>query len=226
MNEAKKQTARSRGRFITIEGIEGVGKTSNIDFVDRFLNRHGVESIVTREPGGTDLGRTIRQLLLDPGHSKMATDSELLLMFADRAQHLDEVIRPALAGGRWVICDRFVDATYAYQGGGRQVAMDRITQLEEWIVGKTRPDLTLLLDAPVGLALQRANQRSAPDRFESERAGFFERVRSCYLERAGKEPQRIKIIDAGQALMVVQDQIKAVLEEFIGHSSEHGHVGA
>ena len=165
------------GRFITVEGSEGVGKSSNLDFIESLLREAGKDVVRTREPGGTELGETLRGILLDARQKAICDDAELLLMFAARAQHLAEVIRPALAAGKWVLCDRFTDATYAYQGGGRGIPFDRIAVLEQWVQGDLRPDLTLLLDMPVEAGLARAGARSEPDRFEQEQTTFFERVR-------------------------------------------------
>ncbi|MGD8407542.1 MAG: dTMP kinase [Thiohalophilus sp.] len=203
------------GYFITVEGGEGVGKSSNLAFIEAWLREAGKEVVMTREPGGTGLGEKIRELLLDANQTGMAVDTELLLMFAARAQHLNEVIKPALAAGKWVVCDRFTDATYAYQGGGRGVDLQRIAQLEQWVQGNLRPDLTLLLDLPVQQGLQRAGQRSAPDRFEQEQQHFFERVRETYLIRARQEPNRFRVIDAAPALEQVQQQIAAVLSVLV-----------
>ena len=200
------------GRFITIEGIEGVGKTTNIDFIHSLLNDAGHEVVLTREPGGTPIGEDVRELLLGHKHEGMSDDTELLLMFAARAEHLHKVIRPALAEGKDVLCDRFTDATYAYQGGGRGIAVEHIAVLENWVQAELRPDLTLLLDVPVAVGLDRAGKRSAPDRFEKEKHDFFERVRDMYLQRAKAEPQRYRIIDASQALDDVQSQIQVALQ--------------
>lgn len=202
-----------RGRFITLEGSEGVGKTSNLAFMERHLRTAGCEVVVTREPGGTAVGEQIRALLLDPANKTMVSDCELLLMFAARAQHIQEVILPAVAHGAWVLCDRFTDATYAYQGGGRGVDPARIAALETWVQGGLRPDLTLLLDLPVAVGLARAGERGAPDRFEQEQQAFFERVRQAYLEQATAQPQRYRVVDAGQPLEAVQAAIAAVLDE-------------
>jgi dTMP kinase len=200
------------GRFITIEGIEGVGKTTNIEFIDSLLRDAGREVVLTREPGGTPIGEDIRELLLGHKHDGMSDDTELLLMFAARAEHLDKVIRPALAEGKDVLCDRFTDATYAYQGGGRGIAVDHIAVLENWVQAELRPDLTLLLDVPVAVGLERAGNRSTPDRFEKEKHDFFERVREMYLQRAKAEPHRYRIIDASQPLDEVQSQIRTALQ--------------
>ncbi len=204
-----------RGRFITVEGSEGVGKSSNLAFIEDFLRKAGINIVRTREPGGTSLGESVRELLLDARQTAMCDDMELLLMFAARAQHLAEVIRPALEAGQWVLCDRFTDATYAYQGGGRGVPMERIQVLEDWVQGEQRPDHTLLLDMPVADGLQRAGARSEPDRFEQEQLAFFERVRETYLARAKAEPGRIHVIDASPALDVVQTHIANVLQKIL-----------
>ncbi len=204
-----------RGRFITLEGGEGAGKSSNLEHIQRRLSAAGKQVVRTREPGGTALGETLRGLLLDRSQSVMSDDTELLLMFAARAQHLAELIRPALARGDWVLCDRFTDATYAYQGGGRGIDGGRIRLLEQWVQQDLRPDLTLLLDLPVEQGLQRAGERSDPDRFEQEQAGFFLRVRAAYRERARQEPERFRIIDASQPLPAVQAQIDHVLDAYL-----------
>ena len=204
-----------RGRFITVEGSEGVGKSSNLAFIEDFLRKAGINIVRTREPGGTSLGESVRELLLDARQTAMCDDMELLLMFAARAQHLAEVIRPALEAGQWVLCDRFTDATYAYQGGGRGVPMERIQVLEDWVQGEQRPDHTLLLDMPVADGLQRAGARSEPDRFEQEQHAFFERVRETYLARAKAEPGRIHVIDASPALDVVQTHIADLLQQML-----------
>jgi len=204
-----------QGKFITVEGSEGVGKSSNLAYIEDYLSNAGINIVRTREPGGTALSEAIRELLLDARQRSMCDDTELLLMFAARAQHLAEVIRPALAAGQWVLCDRFTDATYAYQGGGRGVPMERIRVLEEWVQGELRPDHTLLLDMPVAAGLERAGARSEPDRFEQEQHAFFERVRETYLARAQAEPGRIHVIDASPALDKVQVQIATVLQQIV-----------
>lgn len=200
----------NQGLFITLEGGEGAGKSTSIAFVREFLEHAGRDVVVTREPGGTPLGEEIRKILLH-GRDGMGVDTELLLMFAARAEHLERVIRPALARGACVICDRFTDATYAYQGGGRGVEDNRIQTLENWVQQGLRPDLTLLLDIPVAEGLERAGNRSVPDRFERERQDFFERVRQRYLLAAVREPDRIRVIDAAQPISGVQAQLHAVL---------------
>ena len=204
----------NRGLFITLEGGEGAGKTTSIAFVRTFLEQAGKKVVQTREPGGTALGEKIRSLLLE-GRDAMHADTELLLMFAARAEHVARVILPALSAGTYVVCDRFTDATYAYQGGGRGLPAARIRVLEEWVQQGLRPDLTFLLDISVDKGLTRAGQRSTPDRFERETVDFFERVRQTYLATASNEPQRIKLIDAGQGLPQVEQQLRAVLEAVI-----------
>ena len=204
-----------RGRFITIEGGEGVGKTTNLDLVERLIREAGKDLVRTREPGGTPLAERIRELLLDPAHAGMADDCELLLVFAARAEHLARVIRPALDAGQWVLCDRFTDATYAYQGYGRGLSLDRIAELERMVQGDLRPDLTLLLDVPVETGLARASARGELDRFEQEQQAFFERVREGYLARAAAEPDRFRVIDASQPLEVVQARIREQVQAFI-----------
>jgi dTMP kinase len=201
-----------RGRFITLEGSEGSGKSTNLAYIHERLARAGHEVLLTREPGGTPLGEAIRELLLDKDQSAMTSDTELLLMFAARAQHLGERIVPALEAGHWVLCDRFTDATYAYQGFGRGIDRGRIEALESWVQRGVRPDLTLFLDVPVEVGLARAGARSAPDRFEREALDFFERVRRGYLALAAQEPERIRVIDASLPLEQVQRQIDAVLD--------------
>lgn len=201
----------SKGCFITVEGIEGVGKTTNLEFIQQYLETQGVEVIRTREPGGTPLAEDIRELLLRPREEFVAEMTELLLMFAARAQHIEQCIRPALERGTWVLCDRFTDATYAYQGGGRGLDQSRIAQLESLVQGALRPDLTILLDLPAKEGMARARARSAPDRFESEAEAFFERVRHCYLQRAAAEPRRFAVIDAAPPLEQVQADIRQAL---------------
>jgi len=205
----------SKGKFITVEGGEGAGKSSNLSYIQSRLEEAGIEVLFTREPGGTDLGEDIRELLLGHKHTGMADDTELLMMFASRAEHLNRKIIPALEAGTWVLCDRFTDATYAYQGGGRDISFDRIAMLENWVQGELRPDMTLLLDLPVETGLERARNRSEPDRFESEKIEFFERVRAAYLKIASQEPARVKVIDASKPLDQVQAQIRSTLEATI-----------
>ncbi len=203
------------GKFITFEGIEGAGKSSNVSFAERVLKQSGKRLMLTREPGGTPLGESLRELLLGHEHDGISFTAELLLMFAARAQHLDRKILPAIERGEWVICDRFTDATYAYQGGGRLLDSATISVLETLVQGERRPDLTILLDLPVSQGLERAGKRSAPDRFEREKHDFFERVRAAYLEIADRDPQRVKVVDASLSLQQVQQQIKSVLSSFL-----------
>ena len=203
------------GKFITLEGGEGVGKSTNIQFIKEFLQARNIPVILTREPGGTPVAEAIRELLLRKNDESFSKQSELLLMFAARAQHLSQVIQPNLKKGIWVLCDRFTDATYAYQGGGRKLDKDTIVWLENLVQGNFRPDLTLLLDAPIEVGLSRAKARSTLDRFESEQMFFFEAVRSVYLGRAQQFPERIKIIKANQTLADVQKDIVKVLKQVI-----------
>lgn len=197
-------------RLITLEGGEGVGKSTNLAFIESHLKAQGVALITTREPGGTPLGESIRGLLLDG--DPMTAEAELLLVFAARAEHLATVIRPALESGQWVLCDRFTDASYAYQGGGRGVPLERIAWLETWIQAGLNPDLTLLLDAPIAVGMGRARARGPGDRFEQETDPFFERVRAAYLARAQAAPHRVCRIDAAKPLALVQAAIAAALD--------------
>lgn len=203
----------AQGRFITIEGIEGVGKSTHVPGLVRALEAAGRTVEATREPGGTPVANRIRTVLLDPDGDAPAPETELLLVFAARAEHLATCVRPALARGRWVVCDRFTDATYAYQGGGRGLAAERIAALEDWVQGALRPDRTLLLDLPVETALERARGRGTPDRFERETVAFFERARAVYLERARAEPGRFRLIDAARPPeAVLEAMVAATLE--------------
>jgi dTMP kinase len=207
---------QKRGRFITVEGGEGAGKSSNLAYVQSLLEAAGKQVLFTREPGGTPLGESIRDLLLGHKHTGMADETELLLMFAARAEHLQRKILPALEQGIWVLCDRFTDASYAYQGAGRGIPREKIALLERFVQGDVRPDLTLLLDLPVEIGLARAGGRSAPDRFEKEALEFFQKVRKGYLGIAAEEPQRVKVIDASPALEQVQLQIAGVIRDYLG----------
>lgn len=203
------------GLFITLEGIEGAGKSTQAQVLRELLTARGREVVLTREPGGTEYAERIRELVLAARGSHPSIDAELLLMFAARADHIEKLIRPALAAGKVVVCDRFTDATYAYQGGGRGVADARIRALEEWVQGDLRPQLTLLFDLPVSIGLQRANNRSAPDRFERERQEFFERVRAKYLEIAARERARVRVVDASVGVTEVKVQVQAILNEVL-----------
>lgn len=202
------------GKFVTLEGIEGVGKTSNLRYIKQLLETGGQSCVVTREPGGTRLGEALRGLLLSHSDENMSADAELLMMFAARAEHLDKVILPALERGQTVLCDRFTEATYAYQGGGRQLDISKIRSLESLVQGDLRPDLTLVLDAPVEIGRARAGSRSRPDRIEKEQNDFFQRVRKAYLDLADRHPQRICLIDASLELTAVQLQIREKLHEY------------
>ncbi len=208
-----------RGRFITLEGSEGSGKSTNLSYIHQRLQQAGIEVVLTREPGGTPLGETIRELLLDYRQQAMASDTELLLMFAARAQHLNELIIPALNAGQWVLCDRFTDATYAYQGSGRGIANERIAQLEQWVQGELRPDLTFFLDLPVAQGLARAGERAELDRFEREEIDFFERVRQGYLSQAESQPQRYRVVDASPQLPEVQAQLDRIIDDYLAQGS-------
>lgn len=203
------------GLFITLEGPEGAGKSTNREYLAERLREQGVDVLLTREPGGTPLAERIRELLLAPSDEPMAADTELLLVFAARAQHLQQVIRPALARGCVVLCDRFTDATYAYQGGGRGLSTARIAQLEQFVQGELRPDLTLIFDLPVEVGLARAAARGRLDRFEQEQRSFFASVRHAYLARAEQSPQRYRVLDAGQSLAQVQADIDALLPSLL-----------
>lgn len=212
--------ADKRGLFVTLEGVEGAGKSTALAALARHLEHRNHPPVVTREPGGTELGESIRALLLEHSEPGMGADTEALLAFAARAEHLRSVIRPALARGQCVLCDRFTDATYAYQGSGRGLGHDRIAVLEEWLQGEFRPDLTLVLDLPVSQGRQRAGQRSRPDRFERERDEFFQRVREGYLERARGEPERMQVIDASRDEETVARELVAILDRRLDGRSE------
>lgn len=203
------------GLFITLEGPEGAGKSTNREYLAARLREQGIDVLLTREPGGTPLAERVRELLLAPSDEPMASDTELLLVFAARAQHLAQVIVPALERGAVVLCDRFTDATYAYQGGGRGLDVERIAQLETFVQGSLRPDLTLVFDLPVEVGLSRAAARGRLDRFEQEGRGFFEAVRATYLQRAEAAPARYRILDASQSLKAVQRDLDALLPQLM-----------
>jgi dTMP kinase len=195
-----------RGKFITFEGIDGAGKSSHVEWLATFLRDKGKVVHVTREPGGTELGEKLRELLL---HKSMHLETETLLMFAARREHLAKVIEPALSNGEWVVCDRFSDATYAYQGGGRGLDRAKLQQLEHWVHGHLQPDLTLLFDLPLDVARERIVLASRVlDRFEQERADFHERVRQAYLERAHSSPARIRVVDAQQSIETIRNLLE------------------
>ena len=197
----------SRGKFITLEGLDGAGKSTHVGAIADLLRARGKDVVVTREPGGTPLGEKLRSVLLS---EKLNIDTETLLMFAARREHIARVIEPALAAGRWVVSDRFTDATYAYQGAGGGMPRERIAALEAWVIGGLTPDLTLVFDVPVDTALARLAGVSK-DRFESEGRSYFERVRAGYLERAGKEPRRMRVIDSGRALVEVKKEVEKIV---------------
>lgn len=209
-------TAGLAGKMITFEGIEGVGKTTAVAFAASLLQKYHLPFVMTREPGGTVIAESIRQVLLEKQVEKMQDLTELLLMFAGRAQHWSQVIQPALAAGKWVLCDRFTDASYAYQGGGRGIAEEKIQALETLILGHFQPVMTVLLDAPVALSLERAKQRQAFDRIEEEQLDFFERVRQTYLDRAQRFGMRYRTLDATQPLINIQQQLTDLLYACIG----------
>lgn len=206
---------KTNAKFISIEGMEGVGKSTAVVYLHELLTAAHVNHHVTREPGGTEIAEAIRQILLRPFQEKMALETELLLMFAGRAQHIEQVIKPALAKGDWVVCDRFVDASYAYQGGGRGIPIERITMLDRWLLDDLKPDLTILLDAPVEVGLVRVRERGGHDRFEQEKIDFFQRVRATYLERAQAFPQHFRLVHAERSLLEVQQQLKTIMLELL-----------
>jgi dTMP kinase len=211
-----------RGRFITLEGGEGAGKSTQLQTVAACLAAAGIPFLTTREPGGTPRAEAIRGLLLSPEEAEpMASETELLLMFAARAQHVKQRIAPALAAGTWVLCDRFTDATRAYQGGGRGLDLSQIEALAAWVHGDCWPDLTLLLDVPAAQGLGRAEKRSAKDRIEQETLAFFERVRAHYLAQAAAEPARFRVIDAAPAEAAVTAQVTATVEAFLAQEGAH-----
>jgi len=206
---------RHKGLFITVEGVEGAGKSTQMAFIEDYLRQSGIELVVTREPGGTPLGEEIRELLLRPREGGMTDKTELMLMFAARAEHLEQKIIPALEQGQWVLCDRFTDATYAYQGGGRGIDGSLIADLERLAQGGIRPDITLYLDVPVEIGLARAEQRGNLDRFEQEDEAFFNNVRKVYLDRAASMPSIYRTIDASKDIEAVKDQVISILSDII-----------
>lgn len=205
----------NKGKFITVEGGEGVGKSTNISFIKQLLESTGQIVVTTREPGGTPIAEKIRLILLEKDKEVISDQTELLLMFAARSQHITQVIQPALLAGKWVVCDRFTDATYAYQGGGRGMDIAMIKALEKIVQQGLMPDLTLLLDAPIETGMNRAKERGKLDRFESEQQSFFERVRATYLQRAEKKPQQIKIVNADQSIDKVEAEIGLIIQELL-----------
>ncbi len=204
-----------RGKFITIEGIEGVGKSTNMAVLVERIQAAGHKVLTTREPGGTPMAEDIRELLVRPSDEPIPEIAELLLIFAARSLNVNNVIIPALDAGTWVISDRFTDSSRAYQGGGRGIPMDTIDLLADWVHGDAWPDLTILLDAPVEIGMERAGRRSAPDRFEQERDDFFQRVRECYLQLASREPSRFVVIDTTQSLDEVKANIDTLADQLL-----------
>lgn len=208
-----------RGKFITIEGIEGVGKSTNIDTLVRRIEAAGHKVLKTREPGGTPYAEDIRDILMNRSEEPLPEIAELLLMFAARSLNVNNVISPALEAGTWVVCDRFTDSSRAYQGGGRGLPMETVDRLADWVHGDLWPDLTILLDAPVELGMERAGRRGSPDRFEQERHEFFERVRACYHEIAAREPDRVVVVDTSRSLEAVQADVVAIADQILQDSS-------
>lgn len=208
-------TQQKQGLFLSVEGVEGGGKSTNIAYIANFLESAQIPFILTREPGGTEIAEAIRALLLDPKLPAMHADTELLLMFAARAEHLQTKILPALQAGKWVVCDRFTDASYAYQGGGRGIDLQKIARLETWVQGSLRPDATLLFDLEADIGLKRTQKRGKADRFEEEAIEFFNAVRAQYLYMAKQEPQRYHIIQAQYDLAKVQQQLQETLESLL-----------
>ncbi|MDB2670525.1 MAG: dTMP kinase [Candidatus Thioglobus sp.] len=202
----------NKGRFITIDGVEGAGKSTQIDLICSYLQRKGIKVVRTREPGGTDVGEKIRSVLLDVDNQEMHSDTELLLMFSSRNELIQNKIIPALNNGSWVVSDRFTDASFAYQGGGRMLNLDRIAKLEEWVLGDFQPDLTLLLDISVEIGMTRIEARAAKDRIELEERAFFERVRSVFINRSEAFPKRIKLIDASGTINDIHEKIRLLVD--------------
>lgn len=213
------------GTLITVEGSDGAGKTTQLDLIEAYLHQRCIDLVRTREPGGTPVGEKLRGILLEGRHLNISNETELLLIFAARQQHIDEVIRPALRAGRWVLCDRFTDASYAYQGAGRGIAMERIAVLEEWVQGGLCPDLTLVLDVDVEEGMRRSvsrNPGTEPDRFEQQDLEFKQAVRRCYLDRAEADPDRIRVINAAAAIADVDRQVKQILKSFLTRRTGRG----
>ncbi len=202
----------SKGKFITIDGVEGAGKSTQIDLICSYLHRKGIKVVRTREPGGTEVGEKIRSVLLDVENQEMHSDTELLLMFSSRNELIQNKIIPALNDGYWVVSDRFTDASFAYQGGGRMLNLDRIAELEDWVLGDFKPDLTLLLDVSVEVGMARIESRAAKDRIELEEREFFERVRSVFISRSEAFPERIKLLDASGAVDDIHSKIRALID--------------
>jgi dTMP kinase len=208
------------GKFITVEGIEGVGKSTNIDFLSGILEDNGIDVMRTREPGGTPMAERIREMLLEHGKEQLPDIAESLLFFASRSLHITNAIRPALAAGQWVVCDRFTDASRAYQGYGRGLGVERINLMAEWVHEGLQPDLTLLLDAPAEVGMARAQKRGAADRLDSEEASFYRRVRDGYLELAAADPGRFAIIDASQDIAAVRAAIAVEIKRLLSNNQD------
>jgi dTMP kinase len=202
----------TRGRFITLEGVDGAGKSTHADWLADSLRGHGLRVVATREPGGTPLGERLRGLALNEA---MGLDTETLIMFAARCEHVRQVIEPALARGDWVVCDRFTDATYAYQGGGRELGAERVAILEQWVHPGLQPDRTWLFDVPLEVARERLADARSPDRFESEGAAFFQRTRDAYLARARQYPDRIRIVDGSGAIPAIRAYLQAEVDALV-----------
>ena len=216
------ETSGRRGAFITVEGVDGAGKTTQMGFIEQWLAGRGIEVVRTREPGGTGLGERLRDLLVRETALDISAHSELMLVFAARRQHLEERILPALESGRWVISDRFTDATYAYQGAGRGIDADRIEKLEQWVQEGLTPDLTLVLDLPPEAGMARSGRRGgATDRFEDEAMAFKRAVRECYLDRAARYADRMRVVDAGGSVAAVQQEISNLLQDFLTARGGH-----
>lgn len=211
-----------RGRFLTLEGLDGAGKSTHVDWLTDALRASGLPVLSTREPGGTPLGESLRDLLL---HQPMQLETETLLMFAARCEHLRTVIEPALARGQWVVCDRFTDATYAYQGGGRQLGADRVAALEAWVHPDLQPDCTLFFDVPLEVARQRLNDSRDPDRFEREGAAFFQRTRDGYHARAAQDPARFRVIDGSRSIDAVRGDLQDILNALLRDAQPAGRSG-
>jgi len=206
---------KNKGVFITFEGIEGAGKTTNIEYIANQIKKAGYDVLLTREPGGTPIGESIREILISKNLPDMHPETELLLMFAARAEHINTVIRPALEKKMWVLCDRFTDASYAYQGAGRGLDMHKIDILKDFVQGSLKPDITFLFDLPANIGLARAKSRGEADRFEQQHVDFFNRIRNQYLRLAEKEPERFRLIHAEHNLEQVQQQIKIIMEPIL-----------
>lgn len=200
------------GMFLTLEGVDGAGKSTHLCFIEQHLAQQGIQVLMTREPGGTPLGETLRELLL---HEKMDSKTEALLMFAARNEHIHQCIRPALSQGQWVLCDRFSDASFAYQGGGRQLGADAIEQLEKWVHPDLQPDKTWLFDLPLSVAMQRLEKSRVLDRFEQEQESFFIRTQQFYHQRVQAQPKRFSVIDSSQSIVAIQAQLKQQLDQLV-----------